>query len=198
MATVFRSSELLATAHAATQSSDDSTEFRNNLLEAITSLTEFDTELMDCTTSGLYAERILANFRAIRVCNIYRTLRIIVNESLLQCTRKLPRERLVINVYQVRQESSLRIIEEMSRQVLATVPTCLGTDGNLHWQFSSTRASVGRAYFLLWPLDVIHKCPYVEDLQRGCVQDVLIFIGNYFGLKHALELIQVTPARLGV
>ena len=115
---VFRSSELLASAHAATQSSDDSTEFRNNLLEAIASLTEFDTELMNCTTSGLHAERILTNFRTIRVCNIYRTLRIIVNESLLQCTKTLPRARLDINACQVRQERSLRIIEEMRDQSL--------------------------------------------------------------------------------
>ena len=38
----------------------------------------------------------------------------------------------------------------------------------------------------------------MEELQMGCVQDVLTFIGNYLGLKHALELVQVTSARLAV
>lgn len=131
------------------------------------------------------------------VYNLYRSSRVVLHEFRLRCATTLgsqggqrslsPEQNYDASVWE--SASTIRVVAE---DIRASVPFCLGdVDENGFTISEPLRPGVlAGAYLLLWPLLVVRLATCTTKEQREFATSTLERIGNEFGIKQALELLQ--------
>ena len=214
IAATFQCSRVVAEAHDTLRSPTTSADYHGRLHQIIIEANKLNTMLDQlCSVAvtetsknskdnaafhGRAHEEVLESshsptFRSISIWIMYRSTRIILLQTLLQCSTTLqsftsttthsPEDDIEIS-----EESSVKIIKEMSNAIFSAIPT-------LTEDFADsveTRARRGPrnigGYYLLWPLHVIVDCEYTSEDQKQIAREVLLRIGSEMGLNHAFEI----------
>jgi len=122
-----------------------------------------------------------SGFWSVGVWNKHRATRILLHQLLLELFQAVREGQPSVNINncslnQLRQNSQ-NIIQEMTGDILASVPFSLG-------EMSFPPKSVG-GYFLVWSLQTIIRCPFTSLQQNHEALAMLARVGRQCGIKCA-------------
>ncbi|KAG4443538.1 hypothetical protein IFR05_001011 [Cadophora sp. M221] len=115
------------------------------------------------------------------IWNKHRATRIILHQLLLELLQSIekiqPPRNIDVNSLETLRLKSQDIIQEMTADILASVPFSLG-------EMSIPSKSVG-GYFLVWSLQTIIRCPFTSSRQHSEALAVLERVGRQCGIRCA-------------